>query len=258
MTTNNLERITLLASEHMNNINASLFGVFGVDSLNEAIKHYQHEAIVDKVLYGCEFELLEAKFHSLNDKRVDSVEFIPFIKMVDKRINGELVSTPTPFICIDKGYGNKDSIDELAYFLDVYEGDDRETIVASYQTRDKNLKTLEEAISARVAHATKKGIAPLDKTVSDATLIYEASKTVCDDILKSMPQLRASWKMALKAVKDDARDMHTAKQAFYGNVCAVLKVAIKMNDLHTASAAMKRRRTQQKSFAKLMKAAQNT
>lgn len=250
-----LEQITLIAEEHMKNINASLFGEFGEDALKNAISHYQNETLVDNVLFGNEFECEAKKFNAINDERVnfDNIDYTKFVKIIDKRVKGELMPVPIDYICVNVGYGNKQKVDEVAYFTDVYDGCDKETIRTAFIKRNSAFSAMRTAIAERVT-AGDGTHAALDSTLSIATIEYETSAQTCADILASMPELVSTWKSGIKAVNDQGKDKHMDKQAFFANVCMVLRISIKMDKMIEAQDNMVRRMTQQKSMAKMMKA----
>ena len=171
-----------------------LFNVYNADDLETVIKHIQHEALVDNVLYGDEFELQESKYISIRDERVDfdKIDVERYVKQSFKidRETGVQTQVNTRMVRIVSGYSDAYALDELTFFTDVYDGDDKQTCIDVVGAKVRAYNAL---VAARDKHNRRKGDRALPKLLEACPKLRTTSKSLTVGTLNLCQRCLRSW-----------------------------------------------------------------
>jgi len=216
-------------------IHDSILTVDNVDDVKELITELQSEVLVDNVLYGDQFELVEKKFNELEDERVnlDQIEIENFLKpkfAFDKDTKVYTEVKPIPCVRVISGYHDEYKVSEYEFFSNVYNGDDKEAFKTAISSKDKSIVALEEAKELLITIETsgnKKDMTTHMKVVKDVIIDNERSTREYNDLMARVPHVTELLRSKSEDTTANLRLQHTRFQDVCKNRISVLRTALK-------------------------------
>jgi len=216
-------------------IHDSILTVDNVDDVKELIAELQNEVLIDNVLYGNEFEMVEKKFVGLEDERVvlDQIDVEHFLKPVfkfDKETKVYTEVKPVSCVRVISGYHDEYKVSEYEFFSNAYNGDDKEAFKTAIASKDKSIVALEEAKELLIiieASGNKKDMTAHMKVVKDVIIENERSTREYNELMSRVPHVVELLRSKSEDTTANLRLQHTRFQDVCKNRISVLRTALK-------------------------------
>jgi hypothetical protein len=220
-------------------IHGSILTVENVEDVKELISELQNEVLIDNVLYGDEFEMVEKKFNELDDERIniDNIDVETFLKpkfAFNKETKVYSEVKPIPCVRIVSGYHDEYKVSEYEFFANVYNGDDKETfkdIISKKTVSDNSLSASRASLLKAIDSDIKKDITSAKKLASDQFEINVIVVREYNELMQSVPHVTSALRTKSEDTTATLRLKHTKFQDVCKNRISVLRTALKQSDV---------------------------
>lgn len=237
--------------ETISYIHDSILTIENVEDVKELIKELQNEVLVDNVLYGNEFEMVEKKFNELDDTRIehDDIEVETFLKpkyAFNKETKSYSEVKPIPSIRIISGYHDEYDVSEYEFFTNSYDGDDKEAFKLAISDKDKSIIAMDEAkihlINADTS-GIKKDVTEAMKVVKSAIIENSRATNEYNELMSRVPHVTELLRKKSEDTTTNLRLQHVRFQDVCKNRISVLRTAIKHSDVIEATKQLEELKT---------------